>query len=123
MASISIILKYLISFSIFALLQSLCINGIYYCFGGNCTNDIQKGMVCVGNVFFLLAPEFFTKHKGEKWTLPLWGCIRCMSSVWGIITFLPLSVYLFGFHLVEIPIAIFDILILCTLNYIIYKLL
>lgn len=44
-----------------------------------------------------------------------------MASFWGAVTYWPAVIYLFGFNLVEIPVFIFDVFILVTTNWIIYK--
>jgi len=114
-------MELLVEFLIFIILQALCINGIHYCFHGGCVNDIVKGKVCSGNVFYKISPSFYEKHRGKWWTFPLWNCVRCMASVYGSLTFWPTVIYLFGFHYVEIPVWIFDMFILVTVNWIIYK--
>lgn len=121
MNNMTSILDSFICFSLFVVIQSLFINGVHYCFGGSCTNDISKGRVCVGNVFFLFAPEFFQANKEEVWARPIYSCPRCMSSFWSIVTFLPLVVYLFGFHWVELFAWVIDAVSLVSLNWIIYK--
>jgi hypothetical protein len=66
-------------------------------------------------------PFFFERNKVKWWSSPLYSCIKCMSSVWGAITFWPIVVYLFRFHWIQIGIFLFDVPILCSLNYYIYK--
>lgn len=112
---------YLVGFCLFVVLQSLFINGINYSFSGGCVNEINKGKICKGNIFYMISPSFFEKCRGKWWTLPIWGCIRCQSSFWGAITFWPVVVYLFGFHWVQVGVFLFDVPILCSLNYYIYK--
>jgi hypothetical protein len=115
------LIEYFICFGIFVILESLAINGIHWAFEGGCTNDIKKGRSCTGNIFYLIAPEFFEKNKGKKWTLPLWGCVRCQSSVCGGIIFWGTVLPIFGFSLIEIWIFVLNTFILVSLNWIIYK--
>ena len=112
---------YLVGFCLFVVLQSLAINGLYYAFQGGCVQDLHKGKVCKGNVFYMVWPFFFERNKVKWWSSPLYSCIKCMSSVWGAITFWPIVVYLFRFHWIQIGIFLFDVPILCSLNYYIYK--
>lgn len=97
-----------ISFFIFMVIQSFFINGVYYCFSK-------------GNVFNRINPEFFEKNKKKIWALPLWSCIRCMSSVWGTSTFWIAIINIFGFRPIEIYYYIIDIGCLITLNWIVFK--
>jgi len=103
----SILFYRLASFVIFIILQGLFINGVYESF--------QEGMV--------LSPvkKFLSLFISEFFQLPLFGCIRCMASWWGTVTFMPTVIYLYGFHWVEIPIQVFDIFVLCFVNFFIYK--
>lgn len=112
---------YLVGFCLFVVLQSLFINGIHYALQGSCVNELNKGKVCKGNVFYMIGPSFFERNKNKWWSSPIFSCIKCMSSVWGAITFWPVVVYLFGFHWVQIGVFLFDVPILCSLNYYIYK--
>jgi len=100
-------LQYLICFSIFIALQSLVINGIFAA--------TREGM------FLYPVRLFVAKYVSKYWMNPIFGCISCMSSLWGIVTFSSIVIPLFGFHWVEILILIFDIFILCVLNYYFYK--
>lgn len=113
--------SHIIDFAIFVVLQSLAINGIYELFRGACVNDIDKGKVCGGNLFYMIAPNFFEKNKNKEWSKPLYTCIKCMASFWGAVTFFPVAIYLFGFHWEQIFIWMFDAFILVALNYFIYK--
>jgi hypothetical protein len=101
-------MTWLVDFSIFLVLQALFINGVKYCF--------EKD-----NVFYKIAPGFFERNKGKVWTMNLWGCVRCMSSVWGAITFWTGVLVYHGWHWQEIPLFFFDLGILIPLNWIIYK--
>lgn len=115
------ILLYIIEFSLFVILQSMCINGIHECFRGSCVNDVNKGKVCNGNIFYKISPSFFEKNKEKSWTLPLWGCVKCESSVIGGIIYWSAVTTLFGFKTIEIPIWVADAFILIPLNWFIYK--
>ena len=115
------ILLYVIGFVIFVILQALFINGWHESFAGGCTQDLTKGKICSGNIFYKISPSFFEKHRGNVWTLPLWGCIKCESSVIGGLTYWPIVLWIFGFHGIEILIYIFDVFILVYLNYFFYK--
>lgn len=97
-----------ILFCFLLVLQSIFINGVQYCF-------------TKGNVFNRINPIFFEKHKKKWWAMPLWSCIRCMSSVWGTATFWPPVLYCFGYHHFEFYLYIIDVGCLVTLNWIIYK--
>lgn len=115
------IVLYLISFSIFVVLQALAINGVFELCRGGCVNDLKEGRKCSGNLFYMIAPEFFEKNKNKSWAAPLFGCVRCMSSFWSLITFFPTVIYFYGFHWEEIFIWAFDAFILVSLNFYVYK--
>jgi hypothetical protein len=112
---------YILSFLLFTYLQALAINGVYEAFKGRCVNDMNNGNVCSGNIFYKLNPLFFEKYKGKNWTLPLWGCVKCMASFWGSITYWGTVVSVFGFHTIEMWVWIWDIFILVSVNYFVYK--
>lgn len=101
--------------------QSLFINGVYELFNGKCITDIQKGKICDGNLFYKISPSFFENNRGKWWTYPIWSCVKCMSSIYSILTFFPVSIYLYGFRWEEIFIWIVDAVSLITLNYYVYK--
>jgi hypothetical protein len=105
---IGITLYLLIEFVIFILLQGVAINGIYEC----CQED---------KIFYLIAPGFFKVNKGKKWAKPLWGCVMCMASFWGSITFWGTVLLVYGFYPIEIWIWIWDVFILTIINVQIYK--
>lgn len=115
------IFYYIGSFCLFIILQSLAINGIYYAFSGGCLNDIDKGKICKGNIFFLINPDFFDKNKDKEWARPIFSCVRCMASTYSIITYWPVVLYLFGFHWIEIFVWVFDVCILASLNWLIFR--
>lgn len=116
------VLVYLICFSIFVVLQSLTINGIHECFNGKKFVDgLSKKVEYTGEVLYMLAPEFFEKYKYRAWAKPLYRCVKCMSSVWGAVTFWPLVIFLFGFHFIELLVFVFDVFILVYLNFFFFK--
>jgi hypothetical protein len=108
---------------IFVLLQALMINGIYYCFQGGCTNDLMKGTICSGNIFYKIAPKFFERNKNKTWSTPLLGCVKCMASTYGTLSFWFFVLYVYGFAPIEIGAWIMDVFVLVSVNWIIYKML
>ncbi len=115
------IFYYIASFCLLILLQSLFINGWHECFRFNCVNDIKKGEICNGNIFFKIFGKFIKKHNGKTWTLPIWGCVKCQASIIGSITFW-LTVYpIIGFDWYLLWVWIADVFILVPVNFIIYK--
>jgi hypothetical protein len=111
----------IIGFVILMLMQAIFINGWHELFSGRCIEDISKGRICDGNIAYKISPKFFEKHRGKAWTMPLWGCVKCESSIIGSITFWLPVLWVFGFSLVEIFIWMVDIVSLVTLNYWVYK--
>lgn len=111
----------LIEFLIFVFLQSLFINGWNESFKGGCVKNIDGTTRCDGMIFYKLKPSFFEKHKGKWWTLPLWGCVKCESSVIGCLTFFSFVLPVYGFEWVEIPIFVCDVFILVPLNWFVNK--
>lgn len=111
----------LIEFLLFMIVQALFINGVHECFSGRCWNDIKDGFKCEGQIFYKINPKWFEKVKGKTWVQPLWGCVRCMSSAWSIITFWPVVIYLYGWHWEEIFVWIVDMGCLIWLNFFLYK--
>ncbi len=99
----------LLSFMVFVFLQALFINGI--------NESMVEGMVLSG------VKKWVNRNiKSEFWTKPITGCVRCMASFWGgIVTFLPTAFILFGFHWWETPLFIVDVVILVSVNFIVYK--
>lgn len=102
------ILINVIIFSIFVILQSICINGIFESF--------REGMI-----FSFLISSFLSKHKVKKWSKPVWSCVKCMSSVWGGIIYWPIVLCVYGFRPIEIYVFICDVFILVYLNNFFYK--
>jgi|ERR1700733_251879 len=111
----------LIIFSVFTLLQSYAINGWHEAWKGQCTNDINKGRICDGSIFYKLFTKVVEKNKNKTWILPIFGCVKCESSVIGGIIYWSSIIPLIGFHLFEIPLWIANVFILVTLNWKIYK--
>jgi len=87
--------------------QSLVINGI--------KNTMEDGMILGGFA------KWVNKNFGEFWSKPVVSCIRCMSSLWGAITFWPPVICCFGFELWQIPVFICDVFVLVYFNYYLYK--
>lgn len=115
------LLGYLLSFAVFIVLQSVFINGTYDTFKGKeIPNDLIKGKTWDGNILYPVR-RFLSNYIKEWWQRPLFKCVKCMSSIYGIITFLPMVIYLFGFRWIEIPIQIFDIGALVYVNEFFYK--
>lgn len=104
---IPFLLQYLICFLIFVFLQAMFINGVKSCF--------EEGMI------LYKAKLFFDKHLNEFWRKPIYGCIRCMSSVYGALTFFPTAIYFFGIKWEEVVVYVADVFILVFLNYYLYK--
>jgi hypothetical protein len=101
------ILSYIVSFSLFVVLQSLAINGIKY--------SMQKGMILENFGLWM-------KDKlGDYWFKPFGGCVVCMASVWGTITFWISILPIYRFNIYELWVWIMDVFILVSVNSIIYK--
>lgn len=115
------VIEIFIEFILFAVMQAFFINGVFESCRGGCVNDTNKGRVCTGNIIYKINPKWFEKHKHEYYAKPFFGCIRCMGSFWGALTFWPLAIYFYGFHWEEIPVYIFDVFTLTTLNWWVYK--
>lgn len=111
----------LLAFGLFMILQAVFINGVHACFQGGCIDTVNKGRVCSGMIFYSIAPKFFEKHRHRAWAKPFWTCIKCMSSVYGAVTFFGTVIPVFGFKLWEVPVFVADALSLVTINYFIYK--
>ncbi len=114
-------LHILIEFILFSILQAAYINGFFESCRGGCVDDLYKGRVCTGNIIYKINPEWFERNKHKYWCKPCFSCVRCMGSLHGAITFWPAAIYCYGFHLVQIPVYIFDVFVLVTLNWYIYK--
>lgn len=119
---IETVLLYLIGFVVFMFVQGLFVNGVYECFRGEKLVDGVTGKVDYqGMVFYEIAPKFFENNKRKKWSKPFWSCVKCMASVHSAITFWPLVIYFFGWHLIEVPVYILDAFCLVSFNWWIYK--
>lgn len=94
---------------------------MYECFRGACVKDIEKGEICKGNIFYPIATLIDRKIKNEWIKQPLFKCPKCMASCYGTITFWGTIFPIFGFHPFEIWVWVWDIIILVSLNWIIYK--
>ena len=114
------IVLYLIAFFIFAVLQALAINGIHESMRGSCLDDIQRGRICKGNILYPFKRKL-EEYISDYWMNPLGNCVRCMSSLYGGITFWGTVIPIFGFHWIEVWIFVLDVFILVSLNYWIYK--
>ena len=101
------LLQYLVCFLIFSVLQAMFINGVKNCF--------EEGMIFYGLRIWI--DEIF----GDFFNKAIYKCIRCMSSVYGTLTFWGFVIPIFGFYKAEIPIYIADVFILVYLNYFLYK--
>ena len=106
---------------VFCVIQAFMINGLYEAMRGKKLDDINRGIVYEGSILYMVYPKFFEYAKDKYWAKPIFVCVKCMSSLWGAITFFPLVIYLFGWHLEEIFVYIVDVFCLVPLNYIIYK--
>lgn len=113
---------YLASFFLFMVLQSFFVVGVFICFRGSEIKDGISGKVeYQGMVFYMLAPKFFERNKNKSWSKPTYSCYKCMASLYSLITYWPVVIYLFGFNAVQVPIWAFNSLILVTMNSYIYK--
>lgn len=91
---------------IFVLFQALAINGLYL--------SMEEGMI--------LSKYRLWLKKQKTWIgKPMGLCIRCMSSVFGSVTFWIAALSAFGFRPIELFAWIMDVLILVYLNYWLYK--
>lgn len=91
---------------IFVLFQGLAINGFQ--------QAMDEGMILNGYKNWL-------KNRKSWFGKPMGLCIRCMASIGGTITFWPSVLYGFGFKPIEIFAWLFDIFVLVSVNWILYK--
>ncbi len=110
-----------IMFVVYIFVQGVFINGLRELFNGGCVNDIAKGEICSGNLFYSISPKFFEKNKSRAWSKPFFSCVKCMSSFWGSVTFWIPVLCLFEFKPIEIFAWVIDIVCLVTVNWVIYK--
>lgn len=99
---------FLLIFLLFALIQSLVINGIKMCF------DKEE-------ILYPLRKLIDRIVKNEWARKPFYSCVKCMSSIYGGLTYWGVVVPVFGFHHCEIPVFLFDVFTLVYLNYFFYK--
>lgn len=110
------------SFALFLVFQSLFIIGLNHCFKGNKSVDgLTQKEHYTGMVFYMVAPKFFEKAKYKEWSKPVFSCYRCMSSLWGLVTFWTTALLFIGFHWFLVPMSIWDVFALVSLNGYIYK--
>jgi len=81
---------------------SLCIVAIHEC--------TQDGMIfCRVRAYVAtMLDRWFGDSRSEWLQMPLWGCLTCMASVWGIVFSLVM-----GVALVDMPVTV---LIVCGIN-------
>lgn len=115
------VVLYAIAYLVFVYLESLAINGVVEAFKGSCVNDMNKGKICDGNIFYKISPSFFERNKGKAWTMPWFGCVKCASSGTGGVFFWGTILPIFSFHYFEIWLYILNTFILVSLNWVIYK--
>jgi hypothetical protein len=109
-------------FSVFVILQSMAIVGIFSCFqGGVVRDDMSKETKYQGMILYMMAPKFFEKYKYRSWAKPLWACHKCMSSFWGGVIYWPMVLLIFGFQAIEVLVFVWDVFILVYLNDYFYK--
>lgn len=65
--------------------------------------------------------KWVTKVLGGFWSKPIVGCVKCMASFWGSVTYWPVVVFLFGFHCWQLGLFVADVFILIPVTWIIYK--
>lgn len=97
----------LLSFFVFCVIQAMFINGVKSCF--------EKEMI------FNKLGEWLKSRLGEWWYKPIAGCSRCMSSIWGAVTFWPVFLIRFGFEWWQVPLFVANVFILVYLVYFLYK--
>ena len=96
-----------VTFLLFVLVQGLFIVGVKSCF--------EEWMI-------LEKPALWVKRKlGPYWSKPFVGCIRCMSSVYGFITYWPAVIFVYGFDVWQIPVFIVDVFVLVYVTWFLYK--
>lgn len=96
----------MLEFLIFVLFQALAINGFQ--------QSMDDGMI--------LNPYKKWLQKRKSWIgKPLGLCIKCSASVGSIVTFWPVALYCYGWHPFELFAWVFDIFVLVSVNFMIYK--
>lgn len=105
-------------FIVLIIVQALFINGLHIAFKGYIDEQGKKH----GNILFMLV-SYRTFGKDLYWTKPLWDCIKCMSSVWGTVSFFMLYTA-FGFNTTLLQLCflwVIDVVALAYLSYLLYK--
>lgn len=114
----------LIIFLLFILLQSLFINGLHYCFKFNIERNPDGSIKKInGNILFPIS-YWIGNKKGKFWDFiskPIFECVRCMSSVYGTLSFWVFYLLAYDFYWQLFLLWLFDIVILVCLNWLIYK--
>jgi hypothetical protein len=96
----------MIDFLIFVLFQGLAINGFQ--------QSMDEGMILNGYKNWL--------KKQKSWfSKPMGLCIKCSASVGGTVTFWPVVLYVYGWKPIELFGWVFDVFILVTVNFWIFK--
>lgn len=96
-----------IEFLLFVLCQSIVILGI--------SNSAEKG-------YILEKPAELVREKlGPFWSKPIIGCVRCMSSFWGSMTYWPMVIWKYDLHLWQLFIWPANIFALVFMNWFLYK--
>ena|SRR5579872_1315136 len=91
---------------IFVLFQGLAINGFY--------QAMDEGMILSEYKNWL--------KKQKKWFgKPMGLCIKCAASVGGTITFWPAALFAYGWRPIELFAWVFDLFVLVTINFWIFK--
>lgn len=111
----------LLCFALIIILQGFFINSVYEMFRGKPRNDINKGLVYEGNILYMLFPKFIKKNRDKHWAKPFFGCVKCMASIYGSLTYWAIVGKSMGFNYYTVLFWLLDIVILVTVNFIIYK--
>jgi hypothetical protein len=89
----------------FTAVQALIINGV--------KASMETGMIFEKLGRWMEQIKFIGK--------PLAGCIRCMASVYGGLTYWPAVLYYYGFEWWQVFLFMADVLVLVVLNWYFYK--
>lgn len=101
------VLYYLSCFFLFSVLQAMFINGVKEAFAKE-------------EILYPIR-AFLSKYISEFWQKPIFGCVKCMASSWGAITFFPTVVYIYGWKWEFVVIYIFNVGVVSFLNNFFYK--
>lgn len=108
--------------ALFVFFESMFIIGLNACFkGAKSVDSVTTKEHYTGMVFYMMAPKFFERMKHKWYTQNLWVCYKCMSLPYGMICFWSTALFLFGFHWIEIPLSIFNVFIVLSMNMYLYK--